>query len=139
VSAIAPFPRPAETNGLQAELSAMQAIAIALAQLEDEVTRARVLHWANERFCQTAVVASPVAPEAPSAVVGAPRLRAEAAPDDGLSVSTLEAMFGGPKAHREPSQSVNGLLREFVADFQDVVQEWNAACNEPAAVPSIET
>ncbi len=136
--AITPFPRLAETNSLQAELSAMQAIAAALTQL-DEGTRARVLHWAAERFCRTAVVAPLVALPAPSAVVGAPRVNLEPAPDDTLSVSALAEMFAGPKKLGEPSQSVNGLLREFVADFQDVVQEWNAACNEPAAAPSIET
>ena len=41
-----------EGNALQAELSAMQDIAVALREL-DEPTRARVLHWAEERFVGT--------------------------------------------------------------------------------------
>src|SRR5476651_1389250 len=116
-SKVTPFSRPADSNGLQAELSAIQVIAVALAQLEDEETRARVLHWATERFCRTVPVVPVVALSAPSAVADAPQLPSNPTPtpDDGLSVSALGELFG---AHSQP---VNGMLREFVAEFQGIV------------------
>jgi hypothetical protein len=30
-----------------------------------------------------------------------------------------------------PTKSVPGMLNDFVADFQDIVREWNVACSEP--------
>ena len=139
LSKVTQFSRPAESNGLQAELSVMQAVAVALAQLDDQETRARVLRWATERFCR--IVPLPVVSrQGPSAKADAPQLPSDSAPapDDGLSVSALGELFGPDEPHREQSQSVNGVLCEFVADFQNIVHEWNAACGEPAVTPSIE-
>jgi len=119
----------------------MQAIAVALAQLEDEETRARVLHWATERFCRTVPVVPVVTGPAPSALADVPQLPSSPAPapDDGLSVSALGEMFSSHQPDREQSQPVNGMLREFVADFQSIVHEWNATCTDAAVTPSIET
>ena len=58
--------------------------------------------------------------------------------DEGLSVSTLEDLFTPPvqnapgtAAADSPRQAVSGLLTEFVAEFQNVVREWNAASEAP--------
>jgi hypothetical protein len=135
LSKVAPFSRPAESTGLQAELSAMEAIAVALAQLADEETRARVLHWAGERFCRSIpVVITLQAPSARADALQLPSNPAQAA-DDGLSVSALGELFGPDEPHRDQPQSVPGVLREFVADFQNIVHEWNVACSEPAVTP----
>ena len=120
-------------NALQIELSAMQDIAVALGPL-DELTRARVLHWAAERFRDAAVVITPPAP-----LYAVPRLHPSShenqATDEGLSVSNLSDFFAprAPKVLEEPAteaqdQSVTGMLHDFVVDFQDIVHEWNVAC-----------
>jgi hypothetical protein len=124
-------------NGLRFELSVMEQIAVALIQL-DEPTRARVLHWAEERFH----VDAPVAPApAPLYAVNRWRPSAEEAEttDEALSVSTLGDFFD-PRAPKElteptteaPGQSVNGMLHDFVVEFQDVAHEWNGVCSGPA-------
>ena len=140
-SKVTPFSRPAESHDLQVELSAMHAMADALAQLPDDETRARVLRWAMSRFCPTVPVVPFDARPATSAPAGAPQLPSNLtpAPDDDLSVSALEELFGAQPLSREECQPGNGILREFVTDFQDIVHEWNAACSEPAVTPSIET
>ena len=114
----------------------MQQIAGVLSAL-DEPTRVRVLHWAIQRFqadLPAALHASPLQ--------AGPRLAgpsADAPADEGLSVSTLEHFFNPrePGAHAMPAdgtprQGVSGMLSEFVAEFQDVVREWNAASETPA-------
>ena len=74
---------------LNNELSAMQQVALALAQL-DEPTRLRVLHWAIERFQLdvSAVARTPPQPAAPASPAGDATQA-----DEGLSVSTLEELF----------------------------------------------
>ena len=124
-------------NALQVELSAMQDIAAALDRL-DESTRTRVLRWAEERFQVSAALVT-----APAPLYVVPGLRPKSDPDESgdesLSVSSLDDFFvrRGPKALKKPvtevpGQSVNGMLQDFVADFQDVVREWNMACDGPA-------
>jgi hypothetical protein len=121
---------------LDAELSAMQQVALALAQL-DEPTRLRVLHWTLERFqVDASAVARTLQPASPSS---SSSLDPQA--DEGLSVSTLDDLFPPdpcrvatlPPAAGEPERKgVSGMLNEFVAEFQDVVREWNAASDTQA-------
>ena len=121
---------------LDAELSAMQQVALALAQL-DEPTRLRVLHWTLERFqVDASAVARTLQPAPSTASSGLDPLA-----DEGLSVSTLEDLFPAePRgaatttaADREPERKgVSGMLSEFVAEFQHVVREWNAASDTQA-------
>jgi len=132
---------------LSGELSAMQAIVQSLDGL-DQPTRTRVLHWIQERFQDDAPSGVTAAP-APSPVIVAPvhaTLHAVAPPanatDEGLSVSNLTDFFErcGPAAAPDPaSLSIPGLLRDFVAEFQDLAREWNAdgdpAADEPLAAP----
>lgn len=49
-SVTAPPPQARKKDNLQAELAAMHAIGVALGQLTDPETRARVLRWAKDRF-----------------------------------------------------------------------------------------
>ena len=124
---------------LDAELSAMQQVALALAQL-DEPTRLRVLHWTLERFqVDASAVARTSQPASPSSPSSASSLDPNA--DEGLSVSTLEDFFPtGPRriaavtdaAGVPERKGVSGMLSEFVAEFQDVVREWNAASDTQA-------
>jgi len=121
----------------------MQDIAAALSRL-DEPTRARVLHWTEERFQGSAPII-----RAPAPLYAVPGRRPGADPDEvvdeSLSVSTLDDFFvrRGPKALKKPvtevpGQSVNGMLRDFVSEFQDVVREWNVACDGPADQRTVE-
>lgn len=130
-----------EGNALQAELSAMQDIAVALREL-DEPTRARVLHWAAERFVGTEAAAVVTAPAPPYTVATVARLCPKPDPgqllDESLSVSTLSDFFDQePQVSKEPAiegsgQSVTGMLNDFVVEFQDIAREWNVACSRPA-------
>ena len=124
------------TDILNDELSAMQQVATALAQL-DEPTRLRVLHWAIDRFHVDVSAASRalVRQTGPGSLA---RSDTGAPADEGLSVSTLEDLFNprAPDTHAAaasdtPRQAVSGLLTEFVAEFQNVVREWNAASEAP--------
>jgi len=129
---------------LDAELSAMHAIAVALEPIADEDIRARVLHWAAERFSRSAFAAPAVARPAALSATGrddSPDALALSAPlpDDTLSMSAVAEMFIVRKPRLEPEQSTGGMLQQFVAEFQDVVQEWNAVCSEPDAEPSAKT
>ena len=114
----------------------MRVVAVALSQLDDAATCARVLQWAAARFCPTNPVASVVAfpaPAAAAAVTLQPRPPAAPVPDDGLSVSMLGEWFDELEPQGESSQSsqsLNGMLHQFVAEFQDVVHEWNAVCSD---------
>lgn len=121
----------------------MQDIAVALGRL-DEPTRARVLHWTEERFHGTAPFVT-----APAPLYAVPGPRPSAGPDESadesLSVATLDDLFvrSGPRAVKKPvtevpGQSVNGMLRDFVSEFQDVVREWNVACDGPADGRTVE-
>jgi hypothetical protein len=137
-------------NALQAELSAMRDIALVLAEL-DEATRARVIKWASERFGQSSGVAAPAHPNPIEAD------RADATtpidPADALSVDTLDDLFddAAGKTPRPssltvddaldgPGESVVGMVHEFVTEFQEIVRQWNGACDEAAAAqPAVET
>ena len=123
------------SDTLTEELSAMQRIAVLLATL-DEPARLRVLHWAIERFHGDlhGALRAPLPAAPPGAAV-----TADEPPDETLSVSSLTDLFdprgpGAPEAPAEdtPRRAVSGLLSEFVAEFQDVVREWNAASETPA-------
>ena len=125
------------TTILDAELSAMQQVAMLLAAL-DEPARLRVLHWAIQRFHADLHGAL-----RPHAGQPAPTIATRAAdnepPDEALSVASLNDLFDPrrPDDHATPAgdtprRAVSGLLSEFVAEFQDVVREWNAASETPA-------
>jgi hypothetical protein len=121
-------------NALQAELSAMQDIAFALSTL-DEPTRARVLRWVDERFRSDVPIVSP-----PSgslyAVCDLPIVTAPGkGADDALNAFFDLCDADEPKLLKDapvvvPTKSVPGMLNDFVADFQDIVREWNVACSE---------
>ena len=129
---------PSDT--LQIGLAAMQEIGVVLGRL-DEPTRARVLRWTQERFEDAAPVAAVPAPlhavPGPRPVPDA-RQSADEGADDSLSVTTLNDFFT-PKRKKAlkkttteaTGQSVTGMLHDFVAEFQDVVREWNVACDGP--------
>ena len=114
----------------------MQQVAIVLSAL-DEPTRLRVLQWAIQRFDTEMPAAHRASPLQAGRRLAGPD--ADAPADEGLSVSTLEDLFNPrePEAHAVPAdetprQGVSGMLSEFVAEFQDVVREWNAASETPA-------
>jgi len=122
-------------NALQAELSAMQDIAFALSAL-DEPTRARVLRWVDERFRSDVPGVSPPSGSLYAVcdlpIVTAPGKAADDALNDFFDLCDAEE----PKLLKEappvvPTKSVPGMLNDFVADFQDIVREWNVACSEP--------
>jgi len=119
-----PFVRPERLDvTIKNELAAMEAIAAALAQLDNDETRTRVIHWAMSRFTHAAPAVTAAAPIPASSPTPAPSVAARAASDDGLSVSTLDDLF----AARE--KSTGGMIHEFVTEFQGIVHEWNAACS----------
>ena len=140
-----PFQEASEQdNALQAELSAMQAIGVALGQL-DEPTRARVLQWAEQRFRACDPLVSPPAPrhaDAPMSASASPGTPV----DEKLSVSALDDFFGprhtaavtelAPEAQAQP---VTGMLREFVVEFQNIARDWNVACDAPTDGTTAET
>jgi len=107
---------------LENELGAMEAIAAALAQLDGEETRTRVIQWATSRFTHAVPAVAPAAPSSTSSPALAAAPAASAASDDGLSVSTLDDLF------TKRGKSTGGMLHEFVTEFQGMVHEWNAAC-----------
>ena len=122
---------------LNDELSAMQQVAVALAQL-DEPTRLRVLQWAIDRFhVDLSATSRAVVRQTGHESLAHSDTGAEA--DEGLSVSTLEDLFNpsapDPQAAvpgDAPRQAVSGMLSDFAAEFQSVVREWNAADEVPA-------
>jgi hypothetical protein len=129
----------------------MQDIAVALSQL-DEVTRARVLHWAAERFpgAEASIMPGAEASITPPALANAvtrlcPKSDAGKLSDETLSVATLSDFFGPrePKVLTEPAtgtpgQSVPGMLKDFIVEFQDIAREWNVACSHPIDAPAAE-
>ncbi|HEY1909561.1 MAG TPA: hypothetical protein VGG73_01450 [Vicinamibacterales bacterium] len=133
---------------MQAELSAMRDIALVLAEL-DETTRARVIKWATERFGR-----SPAVPTQPQTIpVNSDRAAVTAPidPIDALSVDSLDDLFDevAPKAPHlssldvddaidGPGESVAGMVHEFVTEFQEIVRQWNGACDEATARPVAE-
>jgi hypothetical protein len=136
-------------NALQAELSAMRDIALVLAEL-DETTRARVIKWASERFIQS----SPLPAPANTNPVTSDRADATMPidPADALSVDNLDDLFDdvAPKTPRPsaltvddaldgPGESVAGMVHEFVTEFQEIVRQWNGACDDATAQPVAET
>jgi hypothetical protein len=125
------------TVALQAELAAMQQVALILGAL-DPAARVRVLQWAAQRVQddspQSLVV--PATPPKPLSAVS--RVGPEPAViDEALSVTTLEELFR-PVAARTPapaeptSQPVIGLLHDFVVEFQNIARDWNVAVADPA-------
>ena len=112
-------------DSLNQELEAMAAIGQALGRLSDANARARVLHWANERFATSTVAPATLAPVAQSTTVVAP------ASDPDLAVDSLGEMFVGspasqPEASDEP-RPLDVMLRSFSSDFRRFVDEWNGA------------
>jgi hypothetical protein len=115
-----------------------------LAEL-DAVTRARVINWAAERFGGVSPKATPPEPSMRrTATAGAP-LDDDASIDaeDALSVSTLDEFFDLCDAQEPgasslevndaldgPSDSVAGMVHDFVSEFQAIVKQWNGACEE---------
>ena len=140
-----PFPEPSEQDdALQAELSAMQAIGVALGHL-DEPTRARVLQWAEQRFRACDALVSPPAPRDADTLMSASAYPGTPV-DEKLSVSALDDFFGPRNitavtepASEAPAQPVTGMLREFVVEFQNIAREWNVACNVPTDGSTAET
>jgi hypothetical protein len=134
------------TADLDLELSTMHDVAAALGDL-DPAARARVLHWLHERFHDEAGPIQATAATAPAPVT---TLRAVSPPvsasDELLSVETLNELFesDAPAAPAEAAtaapqpvaeaapQPITGMLREFVAEFQDIAREWDGACDAPA-------
>ena len=116
----------------------MQHIASALGAL-DHPARARVLHWAAQRFQGE----QPLAPPAPPEAVTPPRAAPEpdAPVDEALSVSMLDEMFNSSEppqpaqAADAPAQPIAGLLHDFVVEFQSIARDWSVA----SAAPSDET
>ena len=123
----------------------MQSTATALAKL-DPAARARTLQWLCQRFdADVTPVAQAAAPPAPVTlsplrIVPAPVAATDETPDpaidETLSVEALSDLFDPRQA--EPAsapaastQSVTGLLSEFVAEFQQFAREWDDACTAP--------
>ncbi len=114
-------------DGLAKELAALEAVGRALAQLEDTASRARVLHWAIERF-DAARPSAPALGEHP----GDPTLavddlnemfdRAAVDDDDGLVVAPVER-----RAPRWPDAPLDSLVQSFAVDLRRVGQEWQRA------------
>ena len=115
----------------------MQNIATALGQL-DPAARARTLQWINQRFSVSPAPAPLAA--APSAPVVVSPLRivpaTAVASDEMLSVEMLgdlfEARRPAPAHPAAAPESVTGMLHDFVAEFQGIAREWDAACAAPA-------
>jgi hypothetical protein len=135
-------------NALQAELSAMRDIALVLTEL-DETTRARVIKWASERFGRSPVVPAPAQTNAASD--NPAEATAPIDPADALSVDTLDDLFDdvAPKTPRPspltvddaldgPGESVAGMVHEFVTEFQEIVRQWNGACDDAATQSATE-
>jgi hypothetical protein len=116
---------------LDAELAAMQQIAAIVGGL-DAATRARVLRWAAERYMAHApagVSAAHLPGDTPAEMPDAS--------DETLSVSALDDFFDRREATHPREQAAapaTGMLHEFVAEFQDMVREWNVAVGAPADV-----
>jgi len=133
-----------QSNDLQVELAAMRKISAVLNRL-DEPTCARVLHWITERFQGAAPVVTQPAPL--HAVPGPlPSPAPDQAEDEALSISALTDYFDRrplkavkKPAAEAPPQSVNGMLHDFVTEFQDVVRDWNVACDGPADGRTVES
>ena len=123
-------------NDLERELRAMQDIALSLQRL-DAPTRARVLHWLEERF--SGDTSFPAAAPAPfTAAVTELRIvpPQPAGVDEGLSMPTATDLFS-PRSAAPPGaapQPVTALLHEFVAEFQELAREWDGVTHAlPAA------
>ena len=124
-------------KGLDDELRAMQDIALALHRLEAP-TRGRVLRWIVERFQSdiSLCTASPNPTAAPvNDLTSSARLRLV---DESLSVESLTDLFPSvPSAAVTAGapQSLTGLLRDLVADVQDLAREWNGPDGSPTEKP----
>ena len=125
------------SGNLEAELSAMQAIATTLHRL-DPPTRARVLRWIVERFqTDAAFIVNSASSISPTDGV---QLRAMPAsgrePDDTLSVESLTDLFDPeqPVAPKKPDaapQSITGMLKDLAAEVQDLAREWDQTETRP--------
>jgi len=118
-------------NDLTVELDALQAIGQALARVQDPKTRRRIIHWANERFCEA--VETPVeirqSPEDdPALTVDGVELFGETAPPDEMDVSitsTVEAITAVDTSGDD--QSLDSLLRAFAGDIRRLATLWQSA------------
>jgi len=87
-------PPPHGKDDLQSELAAMHAIGVALGQLTDPETRARVLRWAKDRFDRdrqaTAAPTQTAPPTRPAAETAAPHEPAASGPAVVIHVASAE-------------------------------------------------
>jgi hypothetical protein len=112
------------------ELAAMQAVTEALSKVEDAAARERVLRWVNDYFSSGAATSdAPAIEVTPEEVPAAQEPRA-ADPEN------LHSLFGNEEITLEPAllarrrsapQPVVSELRSFVADFQKLASDWQAA------------
>jgi hypothetical protein len=115
------------------ELQAMFAVGETLRALPDPDARARVLRWALQAFGGASTAEA-------VAVAGAPA-RASAAHDD-LELGDLDGLFDqnavvrpavaaeapeSPQPRPVRAQSVESMIRGFVAEFQAFAREWGSA------------
>jgi hypothetical protein len=109
----------------------------------DAATRARVLRWAVERFVATSLAAAEaVHGRAAEPVNTDPDMPAGS--DETLSVAALEDFFDRREAAKRPRERerataapTTGMLHEFVAEFQEMVREWNVACGVPVEARAV--
>ena len=117
------------TDGLARELAALEAVARALAQLQDVESRARVLRWATERFDAP----HPRSADAAECPAGDPTLSVDdltemfdrALPDDDDTLVVTPPVE--PPAPRRPDVPLDSLVRSFAVDLRRAGQEWQRA------------
>jgi hypothetical protein len=107
------------------ELNAMQAVADALSSLEDGDSRQRVLRWASEHFGTELV---------PSVLAAASQAPAPASLRQACDPENLDSLFGDAEPEdavrpvgRAEKGSVLSSVHSFVADFQQLANDWQKA------------
>ena len=102
-----------------AELTAMEAVGNALAQLRDQESRLRVIHWASERFQAMSRTHEPVAAGSPG-----PALTLDA-PDELLTGLSTHVRAEPP--HIIEDLPFDSLVQDFTADLMHFAIEWQRA------------